>query len=61
MQDELNAIVTAGDTPIQQETVKVSKPDLGIAEELKTYKELLDSGVIPQEEFEAKKKQLLGL
>ena len=31
------------------------------AEELKKYKELLDSGVITQEDFDAKKKQLLGL
>ena len=31
------------------------------AEELKQYKELLDSGIITQEEFDAKKKQLLGL
>ena len=31
------------------------------AEELRQYKELLDSGVISQEEFDAKKKQLLGL
>lgn len=31
------------------------------AEELKKYKDLLDSGVISQEEFDAKKKQLLGL
>ena len=31
------------------------------ADELKKYKDLLDSGVITQEEFEAKKKQLLGL
>ena len=30
-------------------------------EEIKKYKELLDSGIITQEEFEAKKKQLLGL
>ena len=27
----------------------------------KKYKELLDNGVISQEEFDAKKKQLLGL
>lgn len=33
----------------------------GSADELKKYKELLDSGVISQEEFDAKKKQLLGL
>ena len=31
------------------------------AEELGKYKELLDSGAITQEEFDAKKKQLLGL
>ena len=31
------------------------------ADELKKYKELLDLGVISQEEFDAKKKQLLGL
>lgn len=30
-------------------------------EEMKKYKELLDSGVITQEEFNAKKRQLLGL
>lgn len=32
-----------------------------IVSEIKNFKELLDSGVITQEEFEAKKKQLLGL
>ena len=31
------------------------------ADELKKFKELLDSGVLTQEEFDAKKKQLLGL
>ena len=31
------------------------------ADELKKYKELLDNGTITQEEFDAKKKQLLGL
>ena len=31
------------------------------ADELKKFKELLDSGVITQEEFDAKKKHLLGL
>lgn len=30
-------------------------------DELKKYKELLDEGIITQEEFETKKKQLLGL
>lgn len=36
-------------------------PALSSAEELKKFKELLDMGVISQEEFDAKKKQLLGL
>ena len=31
------------------------------ADELKKYKELLDEGIISQEEFDAKKKQLLNL
>ena len=31
------------------------------ADEIKKYKELLDSGIISQEEFDAKKKQILGV
>lgn len=31
------------------------------ADELKKFKELMDAGVITQEEFDAKKKQLLAL
>lgn len=34
---------------------------VGGADKLKMYKELLDSGTISQEEFDAKKKQILGL
>ena len=41
-------------------TIKQELP-LSNAEELKKYKDLLDMGVISQEEFDAKKKQLLGL
>ena len=33
----------------------------GTADELKKFKDLLDSGVITQEELDAKKKELLGL
>ena len=36
-------------------------PTQSQADELKKFKELLDSGIITQEEFDAKKKQLLGL
>ena len=38
-----------------------SKTLIGTADEIKKYKELLDDGVISQEEFEQKKKQLLNL
>lgn len=34
---------------------------LSPADEIRKYKELLDDGLITQEEFEKKKKQLLGL
>lgn len=37
-----------------------SKPQMSIADELKKLKELLDAGVLTQEEFEAQKKKLLG-
>lgn len=41
-------------------TIKQEIPQSN-ADELKKYKDLLDSGVISQEEFDAKKKQLLKL
>ncbi len=37
------------------------EPVLGAADEIKKFKELLDSGAITQEEFNLKKKQILGL
>lgn len=40
---------------------KASVNSVGTADELKKYKDLLDQGIISQEEFDAKKKQLLGL
>lgn len=50
----IDEIKTQGDRP----TVVQSTSS---ADELKKFKELLDMGVITQEEFDAKKKQLLGL
>ena len=35
--------------------------EVSSADELKKFKDLLDNGIITQEEFDAKKKQLLGL
>lgn len=42
----------------QSQTIEVKSDE---ADQLKKYKDLLDSGVITQEEFDQKKKQLLGL
>ena len=44
-----------------QKVVPQSVLQVGAADEVKKFKELLDLGVISQEEFDAKKKQLLGL
>lgn len=71
MQDKINAIAAGGGTPSTAGTAQQqpsrpapSRPaaaGIGAAEELKAYKELLDSGAITQEEFDAKKRQILGL
>ena len=45
----------------RQEKLQRDIPAKSNADELKKYKELLDGGIITQEEFDAKKKQLLGL
>lgn len=59
--------------PVETEPVKVEPEKAGAepsivhpvgfsgADEILKYKELMDDGIITQEEFEAKKKQLLGL
>lgn len=69
MQDKINAIASGGGasytgtgyTAPQQPRRAPRAGGIGTAEELKAYKELLDSGAITQEEYEAKKRQLLGL
>ena len=50
----------------KREKIEKPKPKVIIttnspADEIKRYKELLDDGIITNEEFEEKKKQLLGL
>ena len=52
-----NLVFPKSDAPVVVE----KKASASKADELKKYKELLDSGVITQEEFDAKKKQLLNL
>lgn len=54
------ALVWACTSP-KEKVVIQQKQQLSSADELKKYKELFDSGIITQEEFDAKKNQLLGL
>ena len=51
----------AGGKANTTETVQIINTEKNINEELFQYKELLEIGAITQEEFEAKKKELLGL
>ena len=44
-----------------QEVNIVSAPPVDAIEEIKKYKALMEEGIISQKEFEAKKKQLLGI
>lgn len=48
------------DTPVSNDE-NSNEITQSVVDELKKFKELLDSGIITQEEFDAKKKQLLGL
>lgn len=44
-----------------EEVFETEEPHMGAVEEIRQYKELLDQGIITQEEFDAKKKQILDL
>ena len=57
--DEL--LLDAGLKSNNSNTTIQKNEGLSSADEIKKYKDLLDCGVITQEEFDAKKKQLLGL
>lgn len=48
-------------TDMPSPTAPISDPPADVADQLIKFKKLLDSGIITQEEFDAKKKQLLGL
>lgn len=63
-QGEIHALISK--LLLERQKDKKSKPEtqeanFTNADEIKKYKELLENGAITQEEFEAKKKQLLGL
>ncbi|MCM3316692.1 DUF4429 domain-containing protein [Rummeliibacillus stabekisii] len=45
----------------QIENTASIQPAASVADELKKFKELLDEGILTQEEFDAKKKQLLNI
>lgn len=59
--DTMNKLLMERQEQKKAAPVVAAAPVPSNAGELKQYKELLDSGVISQEEFDAKKKQLLGL
>lgn len=73
--DENSVMIAAKENDIAQKIkdyvesriIEYSKPQVTVAQqpsaadELKQYKELLDMDIITQEEFDLKKKQLLGL
>jgi len=62
MQSKINQICTSNSSNVNNTTVnKNNSVNVGMADELKKYKELLDCGAITEEEYNAKKKQLLGL
>lgn len=58
---ELSKLLSEFQNTNKTETVVKQEIPQSNADELKKYKDLLDGGVITQEEFDQKKKQLLGL
>ena len=61
MEKPLGSAQAADKTDKAVQAVQEPAASIIPADELKKLKELLDSGILTQEEFEAKKKQLLGL
>ena len=60
-QNEVFSVISELLMKRQEETKTTYKSPESASDELKKMKDLLDSGIITQEEFDAKKKQLLGL
>jgi hypothetical protein len=61
---DIENAIQAGEIVVPQEYIKKavgSTPPMSVADEIKKYKALLDAGAITQSEYDAKKKQLLGL
>ena len=61
-QSELHSSITTLLLERQQKKDSVSSiASISVADELQKFKELLDKGIITQEEFDTKKKELLGI
>lgn len=65
MQGKINDICKQSEAKVEPQPEKEMKKEkstvLGVADEIMKYKELMEQGVITEEEFEEKKKQLLSL
>ncbi len=59
--DEIKNAILQKISLLKGSSTPVVFPERNSADELEKYKNLLDKGVITQDEFDAKKKQLLGL
>jgi len=55
--ENLKAMAKTSSAP----TDKVEKDMCDVADEIRELKELLEDGILTQDEFDAKKKQLLGI
>lgn len=45
----------------EKEDIRMQNDGISTADEILKYKGLLDEGIISEEEFEAKKRQLIGI
>lgn len=59
--DEFSTVQEIFEEEEEPEVIEPVEPHVGLVDELREYKKLLDRGIITEEEFEKKKKQLLGL
>lgn len=60
LHETISKLLVLRQDKVASTTIKPEIPQSN-ADELKKFKDLLDAGIITQEEFDAKKKQLLGL
>ena len=54
-------IIEENKSKVHQQQENLGSATVDAADEIRKFKGLLDDGIIAQEEFDAKKKQLLGL